>query len=288
MKLLFDFHQTLISNILMEHHKTKSLDVNPDLVRHMVLSSIKKYKKMFNPKDRKDIVLCCDNHNYWRRAEFPYYKANRKKARTESPLDWKLIYNTINGIKNEMRNDMPYTVLEYERAEADDIIATLCKLYGDTSEEIVIISSDKDLLQLQKWKNVKQYSPWHKKMLTIPDPQEFLKEHIIDGDPGDGIPNCLSADDCFISGSRQSRITKNRRQEFQSFFGVYENSLPDKLVRGLKRNQKLIDLSYIPMEISKGIISQYNELYNEEKNVTIYQYFRKTGLVEHLRSLQDF
>ena len=98
--------------------------------------------------------MCHDSRHYWRRDFFPEYKANRRKGRKESSLDWDAIFECLNAIKEEIRINMPYKFLEVYGAEADDIIATICSEYA---EEIMIISGDKDFIQLQRFPNVKQY-----------------------------------------------------------------------------------------------------------------------------------
>jgi len=291
MKLLFDTHQLIISSVIMESQKYKGpygkdgIEIKPDLVRHMVLSSIRKYKKMFNPKFRKDVILCFDGKNYWRKKKFPFYKAGRKKDRDQSILDWKTVYECINTIKNEFQESMPYTIMEYEGAEADDIIATVCRIYGGTNEEITIISSDKDLLQLQKWSNIHQYSPWHQKHLVTDNPNKTLIEHVIFGDHSDGIPNCLSPDDCLALGNRQSAVSKKR---LNTIMTGLSSKLPSWADRGFARNRQLIDLDYIPEEISSGIRKKFLNEYEKEKNVSIYRYFQKNQLVNLMQGIAEF
>ena len=52
------------------------------------------YKSKFGKK-YGDIIICCDDKNYWRKQTFPHYKANRKKFREESDYDWNLIFESL-------------------------------------------------------------------------------------------------------------------------------------------------------------------------------------------------
>ena len=155
-------------------------------------------------------MLFRSNKNNWRRQLFPYYKANRKKSQAESELDWKAIFDCLGKIRAELKEFFPYRIIDIESAEADDIIGTLCQEFGNTNQRILILSGDKDFQQLQRFINVTQYNPVMKKFVVCNNPDMFLKEHILKGDPGDGIPNVLSEDNCFVVGSRQKPLTKKK------------------------------------------------------------------------------
>ena len=122
--ILLDYSQVCLSNILAHGNK----DFGVDLIRHQVLNSIRGFKSRFSEFD--ELIICCDDKNYWRKKIFPYYKANRKKNREESKLDWAAIFETLHIIKDEIRENLPYPVLQVESAEADDIIATMVERYS--------------------------------------------------------------------------------------------------------------------------------------------------------------
>ena len=204
--IIFDYNQVAISN-LMEQIGNSKTAVEEGLVRHMILNTIRTYVKKFKANYGPEVVIACDNKNYWRREIFPYYKASRKKAREASGHDWSTIFDCLNKIRDELREYSPYKVVTIETCEADDIIATLVQKYSAT-QKIMILSSDKDFAQLQRYPNVEQYSPILKKFINEPLPMAQLKQMVIRGDKGDGIPNILSADDCFVASVRQKPITE--------------------------------------------------------------------------------
>ena len=163
MPILVDFNQVAISN-LMINLKMNQLDtVDEDMLRHMILNSLRFNRNKFT-EDYGELIICCDGRNTWRREVFPFYKRNRKKTRAASGYDWNHIFETLNKIRQELDERMPYKVVHLEKAEADDIIAVLAKQWSK-DEKVLILSGDKDFMQLQKYDNVKQYSPVQKKFL---------------------------------------------------------------------------------------------------------------------------
>lgn len=293
--ILVDFNQVLISNLMSQIGSSGDSEIKEDLVRHMVLTSLLSYKKKFG-KEYGEVVLCVDYiYNYWRKDIFPYYKAGRKKSRAKSKFNWPKIYETLNMIRSEITEHFPYKVIEVKDAEADDIIAILCKfsqtmevkkrgLFYD-KEPVMIVSGDKDFLQLQKYKNVKQFSPMKRKMLTIDNADVFLKEHIMMGDVSDGVPNFLSEDDTFmVEGKRQKPLYKKKIQQWVD--KDPKEFCDDIMYRNYKRNEVLIDLSCIPSEIEDNIIETYEKYECSDKS--LYTYFVKKKLKHFLECVGDF
>jgi hypothetical protein len=251
--IIFDYNQVAISN-LMEQIGSSKTQVEEGLVRHMILNTIRTYVKKFKDSHGPEVVIACDNKNYWRRDIFPHYKAGRKKARESSGHDWNTIFECLNKIREELRNHSPYKVVVVDTCEADDIIATLVMKHSAT-QKVMILSSDKDFAQLQRYPNVEQYSPILKKYIKEPLPLLQLKQLIIRGDKGDGIPNILSPDDVFVVGGRQKPITEAKiikwmNQESKEFCN-------DEMLRNFSRNEILIDLSKIPEKLVGEILHTY-------------------------------
>jgi len=249
--ILVDMNQISVASVMMHLHMSKSTIPDDTMVRHMILNSLRMYRTRFS-SEFGELVLCYDSKHYWRRDYFPQYKANRKKGREKSDQDWDAIFECLNTIKEEIRTNMPYKFLEVYGAEADDIIATICSEYD---EEIMILSGDKDFIQLQKFPNVKQYSPITKKMVNGINPVGYLQEHILKGDTSDGIPNVLSPDNTFTDGLRQTPLTKKKLVSIMETLPF--SSLPDKIKRNYQRNKKLIDLTSAPSELSDEILKTY-------------------------------
>lgn len=258
--ILVDLNQVLLAGLMAQISNQKNVKLEESLIRHMILNIIRSHLKNFR-KEYGEVVLCSDNRKYWRKEFFPFYKAGRKKSRKNSDLDWHLIFDMLAKFKVELKENFPYKVIDVEGAEADDIIGTLVPRHI-MHENILIISSDGDFLQLQMYNGrskytVKQYNPTQKKFLISENPLDELKQKIINGDKGDGIPNILSPSDTFVREIRQKVMTESKLTKFMSQnYGDYD----DENARiGFSRNQTLIDLRNIPDDIQSKIINTYEE-----------------------------
>lgn len=264
---------------MMQLGNHTNIPVDEGLFRHMVLNSLRSYKQQFGNKFG-DMVIACDDKNYWRKQEFPYYKANRKKTRDASEINWTQVFEVFNKIKSELREFFPYRVIQIETAEADDIIATLVQR-SDSREDILILSGDKDYIQLHKYSFIKQYDPTRKKWITHNDPQRYLFEHICKGDSSDGIPNILSDGDSFVSGKRQKPLTQKKIDELYNDFSNQQYAI------SFGRNKKLIDLTMIPENIKEQVINKYEEEAGKDRS-KIFNYFIKYKLKNLMESVGEF
>ncbi len=281
--IIVDLSQVMLSNLMMQLGNHANAQLEENMIRHMVLNSLRSYKSKFGP-EYGEIVIACDNKNYWRRQLFPYYKANRKKNQDKSELDWKAIFETLSKIREELKAFFGYRVIDVESAEADDIIGTLCAEFGtelNTGEKILILSGDKDFIQLHTFANVNQYDPVRKKAIKHENPELYLKHHIMKGDAGDGVPNILSADNCFVVGDRQKPLTQKK---IDILMGLELSEYPDQTVaRNYSRNEQLIDLRHTPLEIKTKILQQYNEQAGKDRS-KLMDYF----IAHKLRNLMEY
>jgi 5'-3' exonuclease len=279
--ILIDLNQVLISNLMQQINSNPKTQLDEGLIRHMVLNSLRSYARQFKSK-YGDIVIACDSKKYWRREVFPFYKAHRKGDREKSAFDWHLIFETLNKIREELKENFPYKVIEVEGAEADDIIAVITGRIS-SHDEILILSSDKDFVQLQKYQNVVQYSPILKRFVKTEDPLNYIKEHIIRGDRGDGIPNFLSSDNTFVAGERQKAISSKKLQEWINK-SAEDFCTTDVMLRGYKRNQMLVDFDYIPEKIKESIVVAFDKpkIGNKQKMLNYFIENRLKNLIEVL------
>ena len=249
--ILIDMNQISLASVMM-HLNMNDGEMDEEMVRHMILNSVRLYRSMFHEK-YGEVVITYDSRAYWRKEIFPQYKANRKKTRDSDGKDWNKIFGLLNDVKAEINEFLPYKVLETYGAEADDIIGVLCKKYQD--EKIMIISGDKDFIQLHKYSNVRQYSPITKKHINGVDPVVYIKEHILKGDRSDGIPNVLSPDHTFTDALRQRPLTSKR---IESILAQEIEELDDEVKRNYQRNDKLINLDNIPEKLEEKILDDFN------------------------------
>jgi hypothetical protein len=293
--IILDYNQMAIANLMANIGSNPNAEVTEDLVRHMILSSLLFYKRKFH-QDYGQIVLACDDRRYWRRNIFPYYKANRKSMREKSKFDWGEIFRILELVREEIRDYFPYILIRVENAEADDVIGSLVMRSQDkdlvqtglytSPEPIVICSSDKDFLQLQKYENVRQWSPMKKKFITHDDPELYLKEHIMRGDSGDGVPNFLSPDHVFVTdGIRQTPIRKKKLEEWLN--KEIEEFGDAEMIKNYHRNEELISLEKVPQKIQDDVSEAF------EKGPTgdtskLFNYFVKKRLKHLMEDITDF
>lgn len=280
--LLIDLNQIVLASLIAQIN-SKKMKITEDFVRHVALNALRYNINQFR-REYGEVVICCDNRKYWRKEYFPFYKAGRKKSREKTGLDWHMIFESLAKVKEELKQNFPYKVIDVEGGEADDVIGTLAPRHV-MHENVLILSSDGDFLQLQQYNNrsqykIKQYNPSQKAYVTSENPLEALKEKIIRGDSGDGIPNVLSPNDCFVRDMRQKNITK---LILEKFMGKEYAEWEDETAKiGFTRNQMLIDLRMIPTDIKDKIINTYEEV-KPANRTKMLNYF----IDKNLRNLMD-
>ena len=282
--ILVDMNQVMIANMMMQigNHQNAEIDVN--MLRHMILNTLRSNRKKFGD-EFGELVICCDDKNYWRREIYPYYKANRKKSRDSSELDWNSIFQALNSIREELKVFFPYKVIQIDTCEADDIIGVVVHEEGtelNSGEPILVLSGDKDYIQLHKYANVKQYDPVRKRWISNSNPEKYLAEHILKGDSGDGIPNVLSADNCFVMGIRQRPVTQKRIAEWSDI-----NNMQDEVKRNYMRNKAMIDLSEVPQGMKDKILKAWNEENGKDRS-QLLNYFIKNKLRNLMECITEF
>ena len=258
------------------------------LIRHFILNSL----RMYNVKHRDEYgrMIICGDGGSWRKDYYPEYKASRKTSREKDSRDWDKIFNTFTNVRNEIADNLPFDVIHEFGVEADDIIATLVQQTQEFGkhEPVMIISADKDFIQLHKHGNVKQYSPITRKMVSHEDPVLYLREHIFRGDAGDGVPNVLSSDDTFIDeDKKQTPLSKKKIQTWLDDYDNLENVMPSQAYRNYQRNKKVIDLEEIPQEVTIKILDKYNSL-KPTPNMKTLNYLIVNRMNNLVESVGDF
>ena len=285
--IIIDMNQIALANLMMNLNMNKSKEVDEDTVRHMILNSIRMYRQEYK-EEYGEPVLTWDSKHSWRKDYFPQYKAGRRKGREKSSLDWDKIFTVLNNIKQEIKENLPYKNLEVYGAEADDIIGVLIKDPKKWfTEKRMIISGDKDFIQLQKYPFVQQWSPITKKTINGYDPNVYIQEHILKGDTSDGIPNVLSPDNTFTDGLRQRPLS---RKKIETWVGENTKNIPswnDEVKRNYQRNSMLIDLSNTPDDIETKILEDYKNAPSGNRK-KLLNYFIKNRLKTLTESIGEF
>ena len=277
--IIVDINQIMISNLMVTIHRD-NLELGEDLIRHMVLNSLRGHNKKFR-KEYGQMVIACDSGNVWRRQAFPNYKAGRKANREKSEHDWTMIFDILSKVKDEIKTFLPYKVIEVETVEADDIIAVLCRR---TNEKVLILSGDKDFIQLHN-DRIKQYNPVLNKFVGQGEnPSLYIREHILKGDRSDGIPNVLSDDNVFIEGRRQRPLSKKK---IEAWCNEIVPTFNEEEQKNYDRNKTLIDLNCVPKELEDKINREFDnfEVATRDK---ILGYFINKKLKTLIESIDEF
>lgn len=284
--IIVDYSGIALASIIIN----KTFD--EQMIRHMILNSLRMYYKRYK-EEYGEMVIAVDAANNWRRKAFPQYKANRKKDRGNSSFDWDEAFRILNLIREEIAENFPYKVIKIDGCEADDVIGTLVTRHPDQNndfnpEKIMIVSSDRDFVQLQKYKYVRQFSPLLKKEIVESNPRYYLQTHIIRGDKGDGVPNILSNDDTFVEGFRQTPMSKKKVDEIIQDLEEGELLYAASWYRNYCRNKKLIDLSETPSELRNEIINSFMEQTTYNKKDKVYPYLVAKRCNQLIESVQEF
>lgn len=281
--ILVDFSAIAVANIAVQKLNEEGM------IRHMILNTLRMYRTKFK-SEYGELVLACDGPNNWRKSVYPEYKANRRKTREESTFDWNEAFTIMNNVREEIKENFPYKVLHIDGCEADDIIATLVENSQEFGqyEDIMIVSGDKDFAQLQKYDNVKQFSPVQKKYIVEKNPRAFLVEHIMRGDASDGVPNVLSADDVFISGQRQTPLSAKKMTTLIEDLDDGELLYAASWYRNYCRNKKMIDLSETPQDIKNEIIREFNLQDQWHNKGMVFPYLINKNMKQLIESVEEF
>lgn len=285
--IIVDLSQVMNASLAAQAvaERGKAIQIDTGLLRHMVLNTILSIKRKFSPT-YGEITLATDARS-WRKEFFPYYKFARSEKREASLLDWKAVFESMNLIRSEIKEHMPYRVVGTAGAEADDIIGVLCREFAggplEGKEEILIVSGDHDFKQLHAIDGVSQYDWVNKKKVVCGDPVAYLIEHALKGDRGDGVPNVLSDDDVFVVKKRQVPLTQKRYDE------LFEKAKRGQLDsdRNYVRNTTLVDLSKTPQEVYERILETYHSEAGKGRE-KVFNYFLQAKLKNLMAHCGEF
>jgi 5'-3' exonuclease len=221
-----------------------------------VLQSLNKIVKDFTPTK---LIIAIDAGNYWRTSYYKEYKENRKSIRQASIINFDVFFKVLNEFTENLKTLLSNVCfLTVPTCEADDLIAVLTK-YIYPNDEVICISTDRDMYQLLQYQNYKQYNAVKHQYIECLDPKTYLLTKIMTGDRGDNIPNVKK-------GIGKVHIAKILSENLDTWLDS------DKINRSnFERNFQLISFEAIPSEIVNQIIKTYNEY--QYKKFIPYNFF---------------
>jgi len=312
--ILFDFSQIIHNNIytLKQDIIKDGIDKNINFLKHRILTHIlfvaKKYKK------HREIILCADSKNNWRKDIHPYYKARRKLRRKDDGFPWNEFWGYMDEFEKELMDLFPFNFIKIDRAEGDDVIGTLTYYFYRTrpNEDIIIASNDKDFKQLQFDSRVKLYNHKDKKEIKTLNYKNELMWLILKGDDGDDVLNVKTTDlDTFINPDKKQitmwrsdkiweHITNNSVKD-ELLVDLYRKNKETKkmdlviskedLLKNFDRNRQLVDLRKTPKQIKVDILELYERNRKEiskKGELQLLQYFISRDMRTLTSRIEDF
>jgi len=204
--ILIDFSHLFYRNLFTTIYNVKPKKQNGkyntddfiDVFFFQMLNSLRKIEDDFK-NEYGDIVLLMDGRGNWRKEYLKHdgtYKDGRSQARSESDIDYDTFYAKIEELKNYLKHEINYKIIEVEGVEADDSGFILSH---HIDEKTLLVTEDKDWKQcLIDNYNVDMYRPIAKEMIYNKSDdyfqnhlREFRALHILVGDKADSIPSVL-------------------------------------------------------------------------------------------------
>ena len=174
--------------IYRAYHAIAPLTNSKGVATNAVLGFVKMVQKLINENAPKYLAIAFDSKGpVFRHDIYKEYKANRPPMpddlREQIPFIKKFV---------EATNIL---LLEESGVEADDVLASIASKYSKLGYKVVIVSGDKDLLQLVD-DNVKMFDPMKNKVMDIKEvekkygvkPDQLLDFFALVGDSADNIP----------------------------------------------------------------------------------------------------
>jgi 5'-3' exonuclease len=287
--LIYDFYNMVFRNLYVaESHGKRDFLTQMEVFsywRHLLMNSL---MAPIHKGDYDEIIIAYDNKNYWRNDIYPEYKAQRKKARDDSTIDFDAFFVEFDEFINEFMELYPvFKHVRVDRCEADDIIAVISKYHSGLGNNVIIYTSDGDFKQLLKYKNITVYNPIKKKNMTSLNPDKELKIKCIMGDKGDNIFAIKNR--CGIKTAEKILNDPNFTLMMLDYYSENNENKESKLTeeeldmaKKYELNQNLINFDNIPVYIKNNIMKEYESLTIEKiKEGKIINWMNEKGMNTH-------
>lgn len=190
------------------------------------------------------VVIADDSSPEWRKSIYPLYKSNRKES--DEPEELKKSYYA-NRIKLErvIKEYLPVYYFKIDNLEADDICYLIANKFK--TKDIVIMSGDKDLLQIsQKFYNTQIFDPIRKGIVGD-DGIDIVRYKILKGDTSDNIKGFVGI------GDKKARVILQNKKTFNAWY----KTLTEEELKLYKDLKSIICLSKIPEELKNNFEKEF-------------------------------
>ncbi|KKL90498.1 hypothetical protein LCGC14_1904070 [marine sediment metagenome] len=290
--LVFDVSNMLYRTFFANKMK-HSAEESAGLAHHSALITLNKYFRNFKPHK----VMMAFDRTSWRKAytadelciSGKPYKGNRRQNMTPAEKEMFVKFlNHLSDFEDMMTKQTSVVCLACDGLEADDLMAGVVDIFPD--DEIIIVSADKDLIQLLRNEKVKLIDPAsgkdRRELLKSDyddDVDYFMFEKCIRGDAGDNVQSAFP-------GVRKTRIKKAYGDAFEKVNLMNEtwsigepgtDEFKEHIVKDLfAENQLLMDLSDQPDIIKDRIKLTINEAVENPGKYSHFHFLKFLGKYE--------
>lgn len=273
--LVFDISNLLYRTFFVQRQEDD--ETLAGLATHTALVMLNKYYKQHKP----DRVVMAFDRKSWRKdytaseqciSKKPY-KGNRRQDMTPAQqLKYQRFLEHMREFEALIAEQTTILTLVEETLEADDLIAGFCQIEAGDDNEIVIISTDTDLLQLLQYPNVRIVSPANDKEQTLDefnnDPHYYVFTKCLRGDPTDNVQSAFPR----VSSKRIAKAYADSFERVQLMMETWTNQ--DKVEFRVKdlfeENEKLINLAKQPPAIRKLILESVSAALEKERKFSMF------------------
>lgn len=240
--LIIDFHNLVYRTVNVAHHQAPD-DEDFLYWKYLIMNSLFASLKQFKPSK---VIIAIDSSNSWRKEIYSDYKAHRKEQRDKSKIDYDKFHKVLNVFQDSLKKEFSNIYfIKVDKCEGDDVIATICKERLLDYKKI-IVSGDKDFVQLLQYKNIKLYNPMDHEFVENINPKMQLELKILIGDKSDNITAIKPK-----FGIKSAEKVLND--------GLSDILLDEAINAKYKINRQIIDFDYIPEDIQLGILKEFDE-----------------------------
>jgi len=287
MAVIMDWHHCLHRNVGM---KKAQVIENYNMVAHMMLSMVASEINKFGASLKNPLIIATDSKPYWRskyyddhKQDFPEYYDSKKEAwktykgnRTKDPdINWKEVTRVSNFVLKTLDLFTDVNVINIPTAEADDIIYVTSKYYNDNGQPVIIVTSDKDMVQCQISGKIEIYDPIKQLYVPETDKERFVKMHLMMGDKGDNI---------------LAIKPKLGPETAKKLYDTLEATLltnPDMKNR-YEFNRVMIDFRHIPPDLQQQIVARVQEPHINYHAMNFLKCLRRIECREIANNIQRF
>jgi 5'-3' exonuclease len=297
--LLLDSHNAIFRTLYTastQNYKHGLEDNTFSFFKYLYIQNILKLIEHFNPTK---VIIAMDSKMNWRKDVYKEYKAQRKAARDSSKIDFEKFFPILDDFLKDLKETFSNMYfMNLDKCEGDDIIAVTSKHFSEQSIPSVIVSTDRDMYQLQRYKNIKQFDPMKRKFAISINPITELECKIITGDKGDNIPAIKPKCGPVTAAAlmKKDYILEISELEHKINEGIIlESNLSKEELESREhyknylRNRELIDFEYIPNHIKTLILNELNtytlKRYNSRKMLNLIVKHRLGSFLDNIQEI---